>query len=102
MPEFPSVLDFNKQAMEVIEIKRPVLGASNIYVEKILALGSLNSTHSARFYTLMAMKTCFYGRIISFYVIFMYFAKLEFISLKKTVSFVHSQFLLKRPFLLQS
>ena len=45
----------------------------------VYSTGTLNPTHSARFYTLMAMKTCFYGRIISFYVIFMYFAKLEFI-----------------------
>lgn len=63
--------------MEVIEIKRPVLGASNIYVEKILAISSLNSTHSARFYTFMLTINMLNGRIIYFYVIFLIFAKLN-------------------------
>ena len=41
--------------------------------------GDSFTTHSARFYTLMTTINVFYGRKISFYVIFMYFAKLEFI-----------------------
>ena len=47
--------------------------------EFLQTTGDSLTTHSARFYTLMATKTCFYGRIISFYDIFMYFAKLELI-----------------------